>query len=205
MPKAKIARTFRGVAMPTGSHPAIRKLKREGHFPSIHGDKLWKSSLLLIDYLKRNPPEHRRRIIDVGCGWGISGIWCARRFGAEVTSMDADPQVFPFLEVVAGLNQVETTPLVQRFEKLSKKQLSRFDVLLAADICFWDELVNPVYNLVNRAVQAGVKHILIADPERPTFHQMAERCMERHCAEVVDWSVRRGARAEGAIMVIENA
>ena len=32
-------------------------------------------------------------------------------------------------------------------------------MLIAADICFWDELVDPVYNLVKRAVNAGVKKV----------------------------------------------
>jgi predicted nicotinamide N-methyase len=173
--------------------------------PSIHGNKLWKSSLLLIDYLKKNPPEHCQRVMDVGCGWGISGIWCAKTFNSEVISVDADPDVFPFLKATAELNGVATTPLVSRFEKLSTKQLSQVDMLIAADICFWDELVNPVTNLVNRAVKAGVKHILIADPERSTFFEMAERCSDRHCADLVEWKTSTPIKARGSIMVLENA
>lgn len=196
---------FRGAVLPTKSHPAIRRVRRQGAQPSIHGDKLWRSSLLLIDYLKKHPPAHRSSVIDVGCGWGISGIWCARQFGSAVTSVDADPDVFPYLRATAELNKIETTRLVSRFEKLSKRQLSEFDMLIAADICFWDEMVKPVTNLVNRAVKAGVKHILIADPERPTFHEMAERCADRHCAELVDWKTSKPVKASGAIMIIENA
>lgn len=203
--KKRTERRFRGVIMPTASHPQIRRVKREGNYPSIHGNKLWKSSCLIMDYLKQNPPEHARRVIDAGCGWGASGIWCAKKLGSAVTSMDADPDVFPFLDVAAELNGVTTEPLVSRFEKLSKRQLSEFDMLIAADICFWDELVEPVYRMVNRAVKAGVKQILIADPERPTFHEMAARCVERHCAEVIEWSTRSPIRASGAIMVIQNA
>lgn len=198
-------RRFRGVIMPTGSHPDIRKVKREGNFPSIHGTKLWKSSCLMIDYLNRNRPEYADTVIDVGCGWGASGIWCAKKLGSEVTSMDADPAVFPFLDVSAQLNGVNTTPLVTRFEKLTTKQLSQFDMLIATDICFWDELVDPVYKMVNRAVKAGVKHILIADPERPTFHEMAERCVKKHCAEIVEWHTLSPIKSQGAILVIENA
>lgn len=203
--KPRIQHRFRGVVMPTAAHPAIRQVKRQGAFPSIHGNKLWKSSCLLIDYLHRNPPEHARSVIDVGCGWGASGIWCAKTLGSDVTSMDADPDVFPFLEASAELNGVSTTPLVSRFEQLKKRQLADFDMLIAADICFWDELVNPVYNMVNRAVKAGVKHILIADPERSTFHEMADRCVDHHCADVIDWQTRSPIKARGAIMVIENA
>ena len=203
--KTRTERRFRGVRIPTGSHPAIRRLKRQGIEPSIHGNKLWKSSALLIDYLKKHPPEHSRRIIDVGCGWGISGIWCARQFGSKVTSMDADPDVFPFLQATADLNGVETRHLVSRCEKLATKDLAKYDMLIAADICFWDELVKPVTNMVNRAVKAGVKQILIADPERAPFFEIAEKCADKHCAEVLEWQTSGSVEARGAIMVIENA
>ena len=203
--KVRTEHRFRNVIMPTASHPAIRRAKRHGAQPSIHGNKLWKSSCLLIDYLNRHPPEHCRRVIDVGCGWGIAGIWCAKKLKAEVTSVDADPDVFPFLNATAELNGVSTTALVSRFEKLTTKQLAGYDMLIAADICFWDSLVNPVTNMDNRAVKAGVKHILIADPERSTFFEMAERCAHRHCADIIEWRTRGSIKASGSIMVIENA
>jgi predicted nicotinamide N-methyase len=196
---------FRGVTMPTSSHPVIRQLRRQGVNPSIHGNKLWKSSRLLIDYMHKNRPTHCKTVLDVGCGWGISGIWCAKSLGAQVTSVDLDPNVFPFLEASASLNGVTTTPLVSSFEKLSSKQLSKFDMLIAADICFWDELVDPVVKMVNRAVKAGVKQIIIADPERSTFFDMAQRCEDRHCSEVIEWKTRSPVKARGALMVLENA
>ena len=203
--KPRTENRFRGVIMPTGSHPAIRKVRRQGVQPSIHGNKLWKSSCLLMDYLHKHRPEHCASVIDVGCGWGVSGIWCARTLGSDVTSVDADRDVFPYLQATAQLNKVELSPLVSRFEKLTTKQLAQFDMLIAADICFWDELVNPVYNMVTRAGTAGVKHILIAEPERSPFYEMAERCVQRHCADIVDWQTRSPIEARGAIMVIENA
>ncbi len=195
---------FRGAIFPTASHPAIRRAKRNNEAPEIHGNKLWKSSCLIIDYLHRNPEPRPRRVLDAGCGWGIGGIWCARHFGAAVTSVDADRNVFPFLEVTAELNGVRTEPRVCRFERLGKRDLSSFDTLIAADVCFWDELVGPVANLVNRAVDAGVERIIIADPERPTFHTMAERCLARHGGELINWRTRGALAASGALLVIDN-
>lgn len=195
---------FRGVVLPTSSHPAIRRAKREHDAPAIHGNKLWKSSCLVIDYLHKNPDPAPARVLDAGCGWGIGGIWCAKQFGASVTSVDADPNVFPFLGVTAALNGVGTTARVARFERLDGKFLAGFDTLIAADICFWDELVAPVHNLVNRAINAGVKRIIIADPERPTFHTMAEKCVDRHGGEVLPWRTRGALAASGALLVINN-
>jgi predicted nicotinamide N-methyase len=201
----QFAHRFRGVTIPTSSHPAIRQVRRQGSYPSIHGNKLWKSSRLLIDYLNKNRPAHCDNVIDVGCGWGISGIWCAKTLGSQVTSVDADPDVFPFLQATASLNGVTTTPLVSRFEKLSTKELSRFDMLIAADICFWEELVDPVFNMINRAVKAGVKQIVIADPERSPFFELVRRCEARHCADFLEWQTRTPIKARGALMVLENA
>ena len=204
--KTRTQHRFRGVLMPCSSHPSIRRVKRKGSNPSIHGNKLWKSSCLLIDYLQKNPTPHCTSVIDVGCGWGISGIWCAKKLGAEVVSVDADSSVFPYLNTVAELNHVTTTPLVSRFEQLSVEQLSRFDMLIAGDICFWDELAKPVSQLVDRAVEAGIKRILIADPERAPFFVMAEHCVKQHCAEIIDWQAKGSSiQARGALMLIENA
>ena len=97
-----------------------------------------------------------------------------------------------------------TTHSTRRFEKISRRDLAAFDTLIAADVCFWDELVNPVANLVDRAVSAGVKRIIIADPERPTFHTMAERCLERHGGELLSWRTRGALAATGALLVINN-
>lgn len=195
---------FRGVLMPTASHPAIRQQRRLGANPEIHGNKLWKSSLLLIDYLHHEPTPQPKSVIDVGCGWGIAGIWCAKTLGAAVTSVDADSNVFPYLAVTAKLNGVSTESRVGRFERLSTRDLSAYDTLIAADICFWDELVNPVANMVNRAINAGVSRIIIADPERPTFHAMAERCVDRHGGELLTWRTHGPRAARGALLVIDN-
>lgn len=195
---------FRGAVLPTSSHPDIRRAKRANEAPAIHGNKLWKSSCLIIDYLHRHPEPAPQRVLDAGCGWGIGGIWCAKTLGAKVTSVDADPLVFPFLEVTAALNGVETEARVARFESLQTRYLENFDTLIAADVCFWDELVGPVSNLVNRSIKAGVKRIIIADPERPTFHEMAQRCIDRHGGDLLPWRTRGAVAASGALLVINN-
>jgi predicted nicotinamide N-methyase len=196
---------FHGVKMLTASHPAIRRVKRSDAQPSIHGNKLWKSSFLLIDYLKKNPPQHCRTVMDAGCGWGMSGIYCARTFNSQVTSVDADKDVFPYLHANAESNGVSVSTLQRRFEKISTAQLQQYDMLIGADICFWDELVNPVFNLVSRAVKAGVKKIIIADPKRSTFLEMAQRCETKYGAKTMPWNTQKPVSAHGALLVIENA
>jgi predicted nicotinamide N-methyase len=201
---ASKVRRFRGVVMPYSGHPSIRAVKRAGHEPSIHGTKLWKSSCLIIDYLNKNTPSRTRRVLDAGCGWGVTGIWCAKQWGSETLSMDADPAVFPYLNAVAALNGVTTEPWVKRFEKVTRKDLQGIDVLVGGDICFWDELVKPVGKLIDRAIDAGVGTIVIGDPERPTFHEMAERVLEQHGGQLLNRRLSGTVKASGALLVINN-
>lgn len=197
-------RRFRGVVLPYSHHPAIRRVRRAGNEPTIHGTKLWKSSCLLIDYLHKHRPGPNPKVLDAGCGWGITGIWCARTLGAAVVSMDADPAVFPYLDAVADLNRVSTTPLVSRFEKLGKTQLTGIDLLVGGDICFWDDLVKPVNRMIDRAIDSGVGTIVIADPERPTFHTMAAKAIKRHGGDLLEWRTRGSIEARGALLIIHN-
>jgi 2-polyprenyl-3-methyl-5-hydroxy-6-metoxy-1,4-benzoquinol methylase len=81
-----------GVTFLLSGHPAVRRLKRL-HRISIHGNKLWSSSWVLMDFLGRQKIPSGLRIMDVGCGWGLLGIFCAKKLGALVTSVDNDPEV----------------------------------------------------------------------------------------------------------------
>lgn len=194
-----------GVQILTSQHKDIRRLKRSAPEASIHGNKFWGSSYLLMDYLQNSPPSPGCKILELGCGWGLAGIHCAKQYQAEVTSLDADDAVFPYLQLHAQHNQVTINTRKLRFEQLTQKQLSEFDIIIGADICFWDELADTVFNLVRRAIKADVGRILIADPERAPFFDLASRCIEHFCAELEDCSVDHPRRASGCILVVENA
>jgi predicted nicotinamide N-methyase len=193
-----------GVKILTSQHKDIRRIKREQETPSIHGNKFWGSSYLLMDYLQKNRPAKGCKVLELGCGWGLAGIHCAKSYQAQVTGVDADAAVFPYLNLHAEHNGVSLTTREQYFENITRKQLAEYDLIIAADICFWDELGDIVYKLVKRACQAGVGKIVIADPERPPFFEMAERCIDQFYGELEHWAVDEPRRASGCLLVIEN-
>jgi predicted nicotinamide N-methyase len=208
MPKkitAKNSREAFGVTILSSSHKDIRRVKREQQAPSIHGNKFWGSSYLLMNYLQHNPPAEKCKVLEIGCGWGLAGIHCAKQYRAEVTAVDADAAVFPYLQLHARHNGVTINTQQQYFEKITARQLAAFDLIIAADICFWDELADTVFKLISRACKAGVGKIIIADPERPPFFNMAERCMDKFQAELEPQVIDSPRRASGCLLVIENA
>jgi len=211
-----------GVTVLKNSHPDIRRIKRETGVAAIHGNKFWNSTSLMIDYLSMFPPEsadrkvtkktanHKQwRILEIGCGWGISGIYCAKKFDAKVTALDADDSVFTYLQHHAQLNGVSITTLQCRYEKVTTAMLAKFDMVIGSDICFWDEMTAPLFNLMKRARKAGVKRIVMTDPGRPPFRTMAERCMEKldgPDTEVVydNWSVPHPYNTSGLVLDISQ-
>lgn len=193
-----------GVAVPYAAHAAIRRLRRRGHEPSIHGTKIWTAGKVLIEYLKSsdflNPGTS---VVDAGCGWGLSSIWCRKHADCDVLSVDADPDVFPYLNVISELNQTQTTHRVARFEELTVGELGDYDYLIGADICFWESMIDPVSRLIDTALEAEMRGIVIADPERPPFCALAEQCLERHGGELIEWELTE-SRGRGVVLVINN-
>jgi predicted nicotinamide N-methyase len=125
--------------------------------------------------------------MEIGCGWGPASIYCAKRFDARVTGVDMDPEVFPFMDVLSALNDVEIEHLVSKYEDLTREQLGAQKVLVGSDICFWDKLVKPLYKLIGRALKSGVDRVVIADPGRPTFYELSELCRKKFDAELQEW------------------
>ncbi|MDP6980748.1 MAG: methyltransferase domain-containing protein [Myxococcota bacterium] len=202
--KARDSRTAFGLEILNSNHPEVRKLKREGNWPYIHGHKFWNSSFLIMNELRREPLPRGSRVLEIGCGWGLLGIYCAKNFDARVTGVDADRNVFPFLELHARRNGVEIETEVKRFERLTVERLRDFDVILGADICFWDELTPILFNLMRRAGKAGVKQVIIGDPSRSPFTDLANRCDETYrSARVVARSIARPVRAIGELLIVQ--
>jgi len=198
MPKTVI-RAY-GLRALLAAHPEVRRLKRSVS-PSIHGNKSWPSSWLLVDYLHRRPLPRRRRVLELGAGWGLTGIYCARRYGASVTAVDKDPDVFQFLRLHARVNGVRIRELQVGFASIAPAQLALTDVLIGSDICFWDSLVPTLRRLIRRALASGVKLVLIADPGRRPFERLALAFADR--GELIDWTASRPRSRWGRILRIE--
>ena len=201
-PRRKYRQAY-GIRLLLSHHPEVRKLKRSSA-PSVHGNKLWKSTWLLMDYLHRRGLPAGVRVMEIGCGWGLLGIYCAKKYGARVISVDVDPEVFPFLRLHAEVNEVQISTMKKGFDGLRTTHLQQVDALVGADICFWDTLVRPLKNLILRALRAGVKQVLISDPGRSPFEEVGEYFVNKRGGEILDWTSQRPRRSEGRILKIGN-
>ena len=197
--------SFEGVKALKAADPEVQRLKRQGVYPSAHGNKVWRSSFVLMDFFLSYPIPEGSRVIDAGCGWGLSGIFLAKQFKAQVLACDIDQDVAPFLEVQAELNRVDEGLIEfqkKSFQQLSKRDMQGVYTLIGADICFWDELTPVIFNMIRRARQAGVERVVIADPGRPPFWELADRCAEKLGGEVVTRTIYEPIKTTKQLLVV---
>jgi SAM-dependent methyltransferase len=161
--------------------------------------------LVLIDYLFQRGVSPQARVLDLGCGWGLVGIFCAKTFQAQVTGLDADAAVFPYLQLHAQRNGVPLATRHGTFADLTPQDLAVFELIVGADICFWEDLVDPLYQLVRHGVAAGVPEILVADPGRPPFDELCARCVPQGDAEVLTWALTTPVAESGRILRVVSA
>ena len=146
------------------------------------------------------------KVLDIGCGWGLASIYLATQHKAAVTALDIDASVEPFLKLQAEVNHCSINFQERSFESLTDTELAEYHTLMGTDICFWDEMTTPLFDLVSRAIQAGCQNILIADPGRPPFWDLVDRCMTTYAnAEVVTRRIYEPWKTGKFILTIEQA
>ena len=189
-----------GITVLKAADPRIRKLKKD-YTPFIHGNKFWNSSWCVMDFLARQGLPQEANVLEIGCGWGLAGMYCAKNHGANVLGMDADSAVFPYLKLHAEINDVEVGTWRCKFEKVKQKALKGTNLIIGADICFWDEMVDPVYKLIKKAMKVGVGQVIVADPGRPPFHALSEKVVKKFGGEVKEWEVDEEIKAEAYLLL----
>ena len=193
-----------GVKALKASHADVQRLKRQGSLPTIHGNKVWASCYATMSYLLAHPLAPGSRVLDVGCGWGVLASFLSKTFDADIVATDADPCMAEYVALTAQENGVNLTFEEKTFEIITSDYLSDFDVLVGSDICFWDELTPVLFDLIRRALDNGVDKVYIADPGRPPFWALADRCAEEFYGTVETIRLTEPRASTKHLLVIDN-
>jgi predicted nicotinamide N-methyase len=197
-------RSVYGIKILKSKHKTLKTLKKESEQPSLYGDQIWQSSFMLMEYLEQNPLAQNQRVMDIGCGWGLLGIFCAKHFASSVLLVDADSKVFPYVNSHELLNDVSVNTIKAAFNEITSTDLAKQDVILGSDICFWPQLATQLRLLISIAIKAGVKQIIIADPGRQTFLHLAEFCKINYGAQLHIRVAAGRTKSKGYLLVIRN-
>jgi predicted nicotinamide N-methyase len=159
---------------------------------------------MLLEYLREQPIDMNLNVMDIGCGWGLTGIYCAKHFASNVTLVDADCRVFPYVERHEHLNEVSVKTLHREFGELNKADFHQCDVVIGSDICFWPELTNDLKALLQIAQSSGVQRVVLADPGRPTFMKLVEFSQQNFNCSVKSMSFGGKTKQQGYVLSIDN-
>jgi predicted nicotinamide N-methyase len=191
-----------GLKVPLPNHQKVRKLKSKFK-PSCHGYKVWDSSWLLVDYLNHSRIVSGKNILDLGCGWGLAGIYCAKYLNASVTCVDIDDMVYPYLNLMAEINHVEVRFLNSDMNQIPQSILKKIDIIIGSDICFCDTLIDPLRDLVKKAEASLAERMIICDPGRWPFDDWTAYYARDEKAEVIEWATNTPSNFAGKILKIE--
>ena len=140
---------FKGVEIPTSSHPEIKKLKKKSNVHYMHGKKVWNSTLILME-LFADINFNQEKIADLGCGWGALSCFLTKK-GADITGIDSDVNVKPYFDI------------------------SPYKTFLASDVCFWDVHTDLWIKFINKIIKEN-KRLIMCDPGRESFWNLLDQC-----------------------------
>lgn len=193
---------YKGLKVLKSSHPEVRRIKRQQSGHSAHGNKVWRSSFVMLDYLETYPLKENTNVLEIGCGWGLVGLYLKKFQKLNTVSIDIDPTVKPYFDLQTRINECEIKFKVCSFESLCHHKLSKFNYIVGSDICFWDELTPPLFKFIEKAKELNIEQILIADPGRPPFWKLSELCAKNFGSEVITRRISKPWRSEKYILNI---
>lgn len=140
--------------------------------------ELWPSGVALAAKITRDPAiVQGRRVLELGCGLGVSAI-AALRAGAELVVTDYSPEALALCSLNA-LDQVGNQPKTHRVNwrdtdaTLHCTAEGLFPVVLAADVLYEGRDVDPLLALVERVVTRSGE-LWLAEPGRPPAARFLE-------------------------------
>ena len=131
---------------------------------------VWPSSLVLANHML-DYDIAGKRILEVGCGIGLSSILLNKR-NADITATDYHPKVETFLNRNAKLNNSKAIAFERVDWADEDCDLGLFDLIIGSDILYEDQHVELLANFIARHAKPQCKVILV-DPGRGRRSKMS--------------------------------
>lgn len=134
--------------------------------------QLWPAGRLLAQTMERADVAGRR-ILEVGCGIGLSSLVLQRR-GAMVVASDMHPLAEGFLAYNAALNALDAVHYRQMRWDVALTTLGRFDMIIASDVLYERGHAALLADVVERHAEARAE-VVISDPGRGNSAALSRR------------------------------
>jgi len=152
--------------------------------------QVWPSGNVLAHYMF-NYPLTNQRILEVGCGIGLSSLVLNHRH-ADITATDYHPEVAGFLKENTRLNAGENIPFVRTNWDDEQSNLGLFDLIIGSDILYEHEHVELLSEFINQHANAHCTVILV-DPGRGHHARFSKKMVtlgyehSQHKPKIIDY------------------
>lgn len=124
----------------------------------------WPAGIALAEEMS-DFPIAGKRILEVGCGLGLSSLVLQRR-GADITASDYHPLAEEFLHHNCALNDLPPIPFVLAPWKGPNPGLGRFDLIVGSDLLYERDHAVLLAGFLEHHANPSVQ-VLVADPGVP--------------------------------------
>lgn len=192
-----------GVKALKPNHPEVLELREQGHTPCEFGSRIWRSSYLLIHYLANYLDARIARAIELGCGWGLGGLYLQKHCGVEVAATDIDSNVFAYQELLCRHNATRVPIHHCSVQELGSWDLQPVDLLIGADICYTAEIARHIETLCLQLAHQGGGQLVLADSGRAPFLALSKHLARRYPLEMTHLTLDLPTRVSGQVLHVE--
>ena len=168
------------------------------------GSRVWSSSYLLIHYLAELKSFKHRKVLEIGCGWGLPSTFVKKRFNADVITTDKDGHVQKYQQLLSSVNNVDVQFQQKGFHDLTINELLYADLIMGADICYSLENIASLHDLIQRYFSNKNGEMLICDSGYPAFFDLIERLGNSFNTELTKVSMAKPTGATGYVLRVRN-
>jgi predicted nicotinamide N-methyase len=135
------------------------------------GRTLWDGAVLLALYLQRHPEVIiGQRVIELGAGLGLVGVCAAIIGAAQVTITDLEYALVGAIDTVnKNIDAIHVPVRIETLDWFNPPIHSDWDVIIAADVVWLTELVDPFVNTLKTLCPPGSRSIVILSYQRRGF------------------------------------
>lgn len=141
-----------GLLQPEESIDAAALLREREIADPPYWALVWTGAMAIAAYLSTERPSPGSRVLDLGCGLGLSGL-AAARLGAAVTFGDYLPEPLAFVRASLERSAFEGCT-VETIDFTGDEDHGRFDLILAADIVYDPAHYDPLAAFLDRSLEA---------------------------------------------------